>query len=80
MKTILTSVLTAALLGFASRLSGRAFAAADFTAVFFAAGLVAWTVEQYSREHRALSVDRPIRFPVQLARNQAKVPVTQLAA
>ena len=39
MKTALISVLTATLLGSASRLSGRAFDAADFTAILFTTGL-----------------------------------------
>lgn len=64
MKTALISFSTAALLGLASRLSGRSFDAADFTAILFATGLVAWTIEQYSREPRALHAERPLRFPV----------------
>lgn len=80
MKTALISLLTATLLGLASRLSGRAFDAADFTAIMFATGLVAWTVEQYSRESRPLHVARPIRFPVSLGGHRAKVSATRLAA
>jgi hypothetical protein len=61
MKTALISVLTATLLGFAALASGRPFDAADFTAIIFTVGLVAWTVNQYSREPRRLLVARPIR-------------------
>ena len=63
MKTALISVLTATLLGFASVASGRPFDAADFTAIIFTLGLVAWTVDQYSREPRQLRQDRLIRIP-----------------
>ncbi len=62
MKTALISVLTATLLGFASLASGRPFDAADFTAIAFTTGLVAWTVAQYSREARPLTRVRPIRW------------------
>ena len=64
MKTALISVLTATLLGFASRASGHPFDAADFTAILFTTGLVAWTVGQYSRAPRALPIVRPIQLPV----------------
>jgi hypothetical protein len=80
MKTALISLLTAALLGLASRLSGRSFDAIDFTAILFATGLVAWTIEQYSREHRVLTAERPIRFPVKLARNPVTVSDSRMAA
>ena len=63
MKTALISVLTATLLGFASLASGRPFDAADFTGTIFTLGLVAWTVDQYSREPRPLLQDRPICIP-----------------
>jgi hypothetical protein len=67
MKTALISVLTATLLGFASIASGRPFDAADFTAIIFTLGLVAWTVDQYSREPRPLQLNRPIRVPTTMA-------------
>ncbi len=66
MKTALVSLLTATLLGIASLASGRHFDAADFTAILFATGLVAWTIDQYSRTPRALALARPIRFPVRM--------------
>ena len=69
MKTALISVLTATLLGFASLASGRPFDAADFIALVFATGLVAWTVEQYSREPRVVALARPIPFPVRAGRS-----------
>ncbi|MDB6113928.1 MAG: hypothetical protein JWQ83_835 [Lacunisphaera sp.] len=80
MKTALISLLTATILGFASRLGGRAFDAADFTAILFAAGLVAWTIEQYSREPRVLSATRPIRLPLKVRPNHAPVTARRLAA
>lgn len=77
MKTALTSVLTATLLGFASLASGRHFDAADFTAILFTTGLVAWTIEQYSRQPRRLTLARPIHLPVA---SHAKVAAIRLAA
>ena len=62
MKATLISVLTAILLGFASLASGRPFDAADLTVLLFTTGLVAWTVEQYSRVPRSLALSRPIRL------------------
>jgi len=43
----------------------------------FATGLVAWTIEQYSRAPRALTIARTSRFPVRV---NAKAPVIRLAA
>ena len=63
MKTALISLLTATLLGFASYASGRPFDAADFTAIVFATGLAAWTVNQYGREFRPLTQAKPLRLP-----------------
>jgi len=80
MKTTLISVLTATLLGFASKVSGRPFDAADFTAILFATGLVAWTIDQYSRQPRALLVSRPIPFPVNLTDRRASTPASRMAA
>lgn len=80
MKTTLVSLLIATLLGIASFASGRHFDAADFTAILFTTGLVAWTIEQYSREPRVLDVVRPIRFPVNLGSRPAKITTSRLAA
>jgi hypothetical protein len=80
MKTALISVLTATLLGFASLASGRPFDAADFTAILFTTGLVAWTVNQYGRELRPLTVSRPIRLPVAVRSATLAVPSARLAA
>ncbi len=80
MKTTLISVLTATFLGIASLASGRPFDAADFTAILFTTGLVAWTIEQYSREPRHLPLNRPIRFPVHLGSGRAKPATNRLAA
>ena len=80
MKTALISVLTATLLGFASLVSGRPFDAADFTAIVFATGLVAWTVSQYSREVRPLLRARPIQLPVPLKARPVAISGHRLAA
>ncbi|MBA3850493.1 MAG: hypothetical protein C0502_10960 [Opitutus sp.] len=80
MKTALLSLLTATLLGFASRASGRPFDAADFIAISFATGLVAWTLEQYSREPRPLTLARPIRLPAPLGVRHAALQAGRLAA
>ena len=80
MKTALLSVLTATFLGFASLASGRPFDAADFIAIMFATGLVAWTIDQYSRPTRALAMARPIRLPVRLNVRRSQAPSSRLAA
>ena len=80
MKTALISVLTATLLGFASLASGRHFDAADFTAIMFTTGLVAWTIGQYSRTPRALSLARPIHLPIRARVPAAKAPAIRLVA
>lgn len=71
MNTALTSVITATLLGFASLASGRPFDAADFTAILFTTGLVAWTVAQYNRVPRSLTLARPIRLPAPMSTRRA---------
>lgn len=76
----LTSVLTATLLGFASTASGRPFDAADFMAILFTTGLVAWTVSQYSREPRPLLAARPIRLLAPLRSRVAAAHDHRLAA
>ena len=73
-------ILPATLLGFASLASGRPFDAADFTAILFTTGLVAWTIDQYAREPRVLILNRPIRFPVNVGGGQAKPVPSRLAA
>jgi hypothetical protein len=80
MKTALISILTATLLGFASLVSGRPFDAADFATILFTTGLVAWTIEQYSRAPRALSPARPIRLPVRLGTPVSRRAAARLAA
>jgi len=80
MKTALSAILTASLLAVASLLNGRSFDAVDFTAIVFASGLVAWTIEQYSRSPRALTAERPIRFPISLTAPHAKTAESRLAA
>lgn len=80
MKTALLSVLTATLLGFALFAGGRHFDAANFTAILFTTGLVAWTIDQYSRAPRQRSADRPLRFPARAHVRSAKAPAIRLAA
>jgi hypothetical protein len=80
MKTALISVLTATLLGFASLASGRPFDAADFISILFATGLVAWTIEQYSRAPRSLLKNRPIRLPISIRPRSASGTAQRLAA
>jgi hypothetical protein len=80
MKTALTSILTATLLGFASFVGGRPFDAADFTAILFASGLVAWTIDQYSRAPRHLGLARPVHLPIPVGSGRAPANVRRLAA
>jgi hypothetical protein len=80
MKTALTSVLTATLLGFASLASGRPFDAAAFIAILFCSGLVALTVMEYSRVPRSLTRVPPIRLTMPLAVRSAPSGVRRLAA
>jgi hypothetical protein len=80
MKTALISVLTATLLGIASLASGRYFDAADFTAIVFATGLVAWTIDQYSRAPRALHRARVFHLPAGNDVRSPKAPAIRLAA
>ncbi len=80
MKTALISVLTATLLGFAAFAGGRHFDAADFTAIMFTTGLVAWTIGQYSRVPRAMTMARPIRLPARVNVRSAKESANRQAA
>jgi hypothetical protein len=80
MKAALSSLLTALLLGVAASASGRPFDAADFTAIAFATGLVAWTIDQYSREPRMLTLSRPVRLPVHPDVRRSPVSTTRIAA
>lgn len=60
MKTALIALVFASLLGIASLASGRAFDAADFLALAFVTGLLAWTMAQYRTAPRALTKARRI--------------------
>lgn len=80
MKTALISFIIASFLSVASFASGHAFSAADFIVTLFITGLVAWTIEQYSREVRPLTTNRPIRFPVQLKSSVRREPALRMAA
>jgi hypothetical protein len=80
MKTALISVLTATLLGIVSFASGRHFDAADFTAIVFTTGLVAWTAGQYSRPSRSLTRARTFRLPAALPVHAEKESDIRLAA
>lgn len=79
MKTALISFLAATTLGLVSFASG-AIDAADFCALFLATGLVTWTLEQYNRTARPLSLARPIRLPASLGVRHAAPRVGRLAA
>ena len=80
MKTALISLSTASLLAIAFVLSGRPFDAANVTALLFSTGLVAWTVSQYSRGLRPLSIARPIRLPAPMHKSISASRIHQLAA
>jgi len=80
MKTALSSILTATLLGFASLASGRPFDAADFMAILFTTGLVAWTVSQYARVPRPLLAARPIRLTTPVRPRVVAPQIQRLAA
>ncbi len=79
MKTALISFLAATTFGLVSFASG-ALDAAEFSALFFAAGLAAWTLAQYSREFSPLTIARPIRLPAPLGVSRAEPRVGRLAA
>ena len=81
MKTTIISLLTAGLLAFAATLSARPFDAADFIAIAFATGLVAWTVNQYSRNGPELSpVGEKVPFKAKPVRVRANVRATERIA
>ncbi|MBI2813141.1 MAG: hypothetical protein HYX71_02515 [Opitutae bacterium] len=80
MKTALASIVTATLLGFASLASGRHFDAADFTAIMFTTGLLAWTIGQYSRTPRVLTVARPIQLSLRGTASSAQSRSVRQAA
>ena len=79
MKTALISFLAATVFGLVSLASG-AFDAAEFVSLSFAAGLAAWTLSQYARAFRPLTLARPIRFPAPLGVRHAALQVGRLAA
>lgn len=79
MKTALISFLAATAFGLVSLASG-AFDAAEFVSLFFAAGLAAWTLAQYARDFRPLTLARPIRLPAPLGVRHAALQVGRLAA
>lgn len=79
MKTALISFLAATAFGLVTLASG-ALDTAEFAALFFAAGLAAWTLEQYSREHRPLTFARPLRLPAPLGVRHIESRVGRLAA
>jgi hypothetical protein len=80
MKTALVSVYTAILLGFVSLASGRHLDAADFMAILFTVGLVAWTVSQYTRQPRPLLVVHPVNQPAPRQVRASVVTGQRLAA
>ena len=80
MKTTLLSLLTAALLGLAASASGRLFDAADFIAIAFCTGLVAWTIAQYNAGPRTISKARPIHLPIKTGDLPMALPTGRRAA
>lgn len=79
MKTALISFLAATAFGLVSVASG-ALDTAEFSALFLAAGLAAWTLAQYSREFRPLTLARPIRLPAPLGVRHVAPRAGRLAA
>lgn len=80
MKTTLLSLLAATIFGLVSLAGGRPFDAVDFIAAVFATGLAVWTIEQYSREFRPLTIARPIRLPALPVNRHSGKQVGRLAA
>lgn len=78
MKTVLISLLSATLVGFAFMTSVQPVDAADFISLFFVTGLVLWTLAQYGQQPRAISLNRVSR--VQQAARPAVLQATRLAA
>lgn len=79
MKTALISFLAATTFGLVSLASG-AFDAAEFSTLFFAAGLAAWTFAQYSRDQRPLTLERPIHLPAPFSVRHVESRAGRLAA
>ena len=81
MKTALIALLIPILLSLAAVASGRLFDAADFIAVTFATELVAWTIAQYRKEPRALTLAKCIHLPVKTSASPAtRSSITQRVA
>ena len=80
MKTTLITLLTAILLAIAAVAGGRHFDAADFIAIAFVSGLVAWTVTQYTGKPRTLSLARCVCLPVKARVSPATRPDIRCAA
>ena len=64
MKTALLTLLTVCLLLLAAVASGRLVDAADFIAIAFTSGLVAWTFAQYRTAPVPLATSKPIHPPI----------------
>ena len=73
MKTTFITLLTGILLVTAAVVSSSQFAAADFIAIAFTTGLVAWTVAQYRVGARVLTPARCLHLPI----NTGSTPSTQ---
>ncbi len=82
MKIVFISLSTATLLGLAFFLGGFSFDVGLFISSSFVASLMAWTISQYRRKARPLTMTRPIRLPVRLIHHEAQTPpkFTWLAA
>lgn len=82
MKTALHTLIAASLLGLAFLASGRLVDAADLAVLLFSAGLVTWTISQYRRVPRALTLPSSgaVRLPVGPATPAAARGAVRLAA
>jgi hypothetical protein len=80
MKPVLFSLVAASTFGLVSLATGRHFDAADFIVTAFSAGLVAWTIAQYSRSPRPLYRHRAIRVTAPIVVRPTAKRAVRLAA
>ena len=80
MKTTLITVLTAIPLAIAAVANGRQLDAADFIAIAFVSGLVAWTTIQYRAKPRTLTLTRCLHLPIATRVSATTRPISRCAA
>jgi len=80
MKTTLITLPIAILVVLAAVASGHHFDAADFVAITFTTGLVAWTLAQYHAAPRTLSSTRCIHLPINAPIASVHRPAERCAA